>query len=56
MAEEVHTRFSYPEYECGADHIWNETLHECDLPEGHVTRHMCGYCGLYFDDRNGAVP
>lgn len=43
-----HEAFSYPDKECPAHFVDSGRVHECDLPNVHITRHMC-YCGVYFD-------
>jgi len=51
----THERFSYPDRECSGEGTGGGRLgavvHQCDLPVGHTSRHMCGRCGLYFTAR-----
>lgn len=55
---EVHERFSYPERACAGEGTGGgrlgQVIHQCDLPTDHVSRHMCGRCGLYFTARGGS--
>lgn len=44
----THERFTYKNRACLSGYDDGTTRHECDLPEGHTSRCMCGQCGRYF--------
>jgi hypothetical protein len=50
MEDVRHKRFTYKDNPCSGEvqHEGSYLIHECDLPNDHRSRHMCGHCGHYF--------